>query len=144
MACFIVPAVEAAVTTVATKVMESREKKALAQEETAAADAESKFSFSHKMKWLNHMLWGGSALLAFEHLWHGEVVPYFPFLTAMGNASDRAGMLHEMSTVGVAMAMLVTAVWLGMVMAASAIQKRAQKADEVQHTMESEKQEEQI
>lgn len=26
------------------------------------------------MNWLNNMLWGGSALLAFEHVWHGSVV----------------------------------------------------------------------
>ena len=35
-----------------------------------------KVTFSRKLKWLNTMLWGGAALLAFEHVWHGEVVPY--------------------------------------------------------------------
>ena len=57
------------------------------------------------------MLWGGSALLIFEHVWHGEIVPYFPFLTAAQNPQDTAAMLHEMSTVGVAMAVLVTLIW---------------------------------
>jgi len=32
--------------------------------------------------WLTNMLWGGSLLLAFEHVWHGEETPWFPFLTA--------------------------------------------------------------
>lgn len=82
--------------------------------------------FSRKLKWLNHMLWGGSALLMFEHIWHGEVVPFFPFLTAMSNPEDTAEMLEEMSTVGVSMAILVTVVWLGIVWVTSIIEKRAE------------------
>ena len=74
------------------------------------------------------MLWGGSALLAFEHVWHGEVVPWFPFLTAASNPEDAAEMLHEMGTVGVTMAVLVTLVWLGMVVASRHIEKKAQDA----------------
>ncbi len=69
------------------------------------------------------MLWGGSALLAFEHIWHGEVTPWFPFLTAASNPADAMEMLFEMSTSGVAMAALVTAVWVGMVLAANNIEK---------------------
>ena len=61
---------------------------------------------------MTNLLWGGSALLAFEHLWHGEVVPWFPFLTAMSDPADKAEMLYEMSTVGVTMAVLITLVWL--------------------------------
>ena len=57
------------------------------------------------------MLWGGSGLLAFEHLWHGEISPFFPFLTAASDPTDRAEMLHEMATSGSAMAVTVTAVW---------------------------------
>ena len=70
------------------------------------------------------MLWGGSALLAFEHIWHGEVTPWFPFLTAAGNPEDAMVMLHEMATTGVAMAALVTAVWVGMVAVSNVIEKR--------------------
>jgi len=62
--------------------------------------------------------------LAFEHIWHGEVVPWFPFLTAMSDPADMAEMLHEMSTVGVTMAVLITLVWLGMLAASSVIEKR--------------------
>lgn len=50
-------------------------------------------------------------LLAFEHLWHGEVIPYFPFLSALTERSTTQQMLFEMGTVGVGMALLVTAVW---------------------------------
>ena len=71
------------------------------------------------------MLWGGAVLLCFEHLWHGEVVPYPPFLTAAADPGDTAEMLHEMSTVGVCMALLITAVWVGMVIVTGIIEKRA-------------------
>ena len=63
----------------------------------------------------------------FEHIWHGEVVPFFPFLTAASNAEDASEMLHEMATVGVSMAVLVTVVWIGMVIVSSIIERRAEK-----------------
>ena len=86
-----------------------------------------KSGFSRKLKWLNNMLWGGSALLALEHVWHGEVVPWFPFLTAASDSSSRSEMFHEMATVGVTMALLVTAVWVGMVVVSSRLEKKADK-----------------
>ena len=107
MACFIVPGTEAIVTTIATKIIEKKE----ASVDTSDIKFENKELLSTKMKRLNGLLWGGSALLAFEHLWHGEIQPFFPFLTAAGNPEDAIEMLHEMSTVGVSMAVLVTAVW---------------------------------
>ena len=60
---------------------------------------------------LQKMLFGGSFLLGVEHVYHGEVVFYPPFLTAMNNPKDTAQMLHEMATVGTAMALCVTLVW---------------------------------
>jgi hypothetical protein len=72
------------------------------------------------------MLWGGSALLAFEHVWHGEVTPWFPFLTAAANPADAAVMLREIATTGVAMAAVVTIVWAGSVIAENAIESRAE------------------
>ena len=86
-----------------------------------------KSRFSRKLGWLNNMLWGGSALLALEHVWHGEVVPWFPFLTAANDASSRSEMFHGMASVGVAMALLVTAGWVGMVVVSSRLEKRASK-----------------
>ena len=131
MACFLVPAAEAVVTTIAARVMKSKEvnpetvKVHIDGEELIEAE---KLPFSRKLGWLNKLLWGGSGLLAFEHIWHGEVVPWFPFLTAASNPANAAEMLQEMSTAGVAMAVLVTAVWAGMLAVSSAIEKKAQKA----------------
>lgn len=125
MACFLVPAAEAIVSTVATQIVKSKEKKAAADPSHSEViiGESSKISFSTKLGWLNKLLWGGSALLAFEHVWHGEVVPFAPFLTAVENG-EVTEMLTEMGTNGVLMAVIVTAVWGGMVFASSAIQKR--------------------
>ena len=130
MACFVVPAAEAIVTTVIAKVLEKKEKETGKEKIQMDGNTEtvSKIPFSRKLKWLNGLLWGGSALLAFEHVWHGEVVPWFPFLTAAADPADAAEMLHEMSTVGVSMAVLVTLVWLGMLGVSALIEKRALKA----------------
>lgn len=112
MACFMVPATEAVITTVATKIMEKNEKKVELDDAKELKHISSPgTTFVSKMKWLNQMLWGGSALLAFEHLWHGEISPVFPFLTAMNSESGMAQMLHEMATTGVGMTVLVTFIW---------------------------------
>ena len=131
MACFTVPAAEAIITTVAEKIIKSKEKKeglsGAVNTKAEAGDSE-KISWSTKIGWLNKMLWGGSALLAFEHVWHGEVVPFFPFLTAVkdGNAME---MLHEMATAGVCMALLVTAAWGIMVGVVSLMEKKSKKTE---------------
>ena len=80
--------------------------------------------FSSKMRWLNGLLWGGSGLLAFEHLWHGEVTPFFPFLTAMKNKDDMMEMFKEMATVGVCMALLITFVWIVVCVVADSLMKK--------------------
>lgn len=133
MACFIVPAVEAIVVSVAKKVIEKKEKQP--EEVSVVLDGTPetayKVPFSRKLKWLTNLLWGGSAQLAFEHVWHGEVVPWFPFLTAAADPADAAEMLHEMATVGVSMAALVTLVWLAMLGVSAVIEKWALKAEPV-------------
>ena len=121
MACFTVPAAEAIITTVAEKIIKSKEKNQTVKKSQEADSV--KIPFSTKLSWLNKMLWGGSALLAFEHVWHGEVVPFFPFLTAVENG-EISEMLHEMATAGVSMALLVTAVWGIMVGVVSIFEKR--------------------
>ena len=103
MACFLVPAAEAVVTTVVSKVAAKNEKNSM--KETGEVHVE---TFSTKLGRLSKMLWGGSALLAFEHVWHGEVTAFFPFLTAAKNPADLSEMFTEMSTVGVGMAVIVT------------------------------------
>ncbi|MCD7728897.1 MAG: hypothetical protein LUI60_03190 [Clostridia bacterium] len=127
MACFLVPAAEAVITTIANKVIKTKEKKKQKEGADNAAESQNKVKFSAKLGWLNKMLWGGSALLAFEHLWHGEISPTFPFLTAVENG-ETAQMLVEMGTVGVTMAVLVTAVWGAMVGISYLLEKRSRKA----------------
>ena len=130
MACFLVSATEAVLVTVVKKAVESKEKapeEIQVKFEGNTLEKGTKIRFTEKLKWLSNMLWGGSALLAFEHVWHGEVVPWFPFLTAASNPADAAEMLHEMSTVGVSMALLVTGVWGIMVWVSSVMEKNAQK-----------------
>ena len=113
MACFIVPMGEAIVTSVVQKVMENKEKK-----DGVKRTTEKTLTWSRKLSWLNKLLWGGTILLAFEHVWHGEVVPWPPFLTAMENPADVGPMWHEVATIGVGMAIFVTVVWGIMVMIA--------------------------
>ncbi len=114
MACFIVPAAEAVVTTIVKK---------NTKDIVSTAEGADKHPFIKRLNRLNNMLWGGSALLAFEHVWHGEVTPWFPFLTNAANPADAIEMVHEMATSGVGMALLVTAVWVGTVCAESIIAK---------------------
>lgn len=131
MACFVVPAVEAVVVTgVYLAVKHSEEKKALSMPKTedGALTKDSKIAWSKKLSWLMGLLWGGVLLLAFEHFWHGEVVPFPPFLTAMADPEDAAEMFHEMATVGVSMAVCVTAVWAGICAFADAKLKSVKKA----------------
>lgn len=133
MGCFIVPAAEAVVTTVVAKAVKAKEK----ESETVTIKTEHGIEeavampTSKKIGWLSKMLWGGSGLLAFEHIWHGEVVPFFPFLTAASNKEDALVMLHEMSTVGTTMAVLVTGAWALMCLAAKGISKKAIVTDKI-------------
>ncbi|MBQ9328460.1 MAG: hypothetical protein IJ225_07995 [Solobacterium sp.] len=120
MACFLVSAAEAAVVTAVEKKVEN--------DSDEQEHNEQKITLSTKLKWLKMMLWGGAVLLMFEHVWHGEVVPWFPFLTAMYDPADMMEMLHEMATVGVAMALLVTAVWFVICKVADAIIARDESA----------------
>ena len=124
MACFLVSAAEAVVVTAVEKAEEKKELSAAEHQGAKAEMEETRIPLSRKLKWLTYMLWGGAVLLAFEHIWHGEVVPWFPFLTTMSDPADAAEMFHEMATVGVSMAVLITAVWIVMCIAANAIVKR--------------------
>lgn len=111
MACFLVPTGEAIVASIVKNRVD-------AHEDGAAETPDGKPSWGTKLKWLCNMLWGGALLLCLEHIWHGEVVLYPPFLTAMNDPADTATMLQEMGTVGVGMAILVTVVWVVIVLVA--------------------------
>lgn len=128
MACFLVSVAEAVVVKVAEKAAKQNELRALERNTEKAKEVT--IPLSRKLKWLSNMLLGGSVLLAFEHVWHGEIVPWFPFLTAMSDPEDTAEMLHEMATIGVSMAVLVTVVWIGMCIASDVIVKRPEKTQQ--------------
>lgn len=126
MACFLVGTAEAAVVTgVRSAVKKSEMEKGIVDAEGTqlTSIAENGFAMTTKLGWLQTMLWGGAGLLAVEHVWHGEVVPYAPFLTAMGNPADTAEMLTEMATAGVGMAVLVTLAWYVATLAADLLAK---------------------
>ena len=78
MACFLVPATEAIVSTIVTKKIDSKESAADTLKVNASEENLSvHIPLSRKMRWLNNMLWGGSALLALsmygmENLRHGS------------------------------------------------------------------------
>ncbi len=107
MACFIVPASGAVIS------------KFIA----GKAEKQGKVSFAHKLGWLTKLLAGGSVLLVFEHLWHGEIVPFAPFLTA-----GKTEAFAEMSTVGMAMVLFCMAVW-GVMLAVCAANERQYAKD---------------
>lgn len=117
MACFLVPATEAVLTTAIQVTAKERARK-------------------WKLGWLNTMLWGGVILLAVEHIWHGEVVPWPPFLTAMENPADIPVMLHEMATIGGAMAIVITLTWIVLVIAASILPERVVARERTEMTKE--------
>ncbi len=109
MACFTAPLAEALVAT--------------AVKSAAGKPSARRNVFLRRLGWLQKMLFGGSFLLADEHVWHGEITWRYPFLTAVKDGNT-AEMLHEIATLGVAMAVLITAVWVGMVIVSSALEKR--------------------
>jgi hypothetical protein len=90
MACFLAPMATGIITTVFRK----------------------KIPAALKIGWLNIMLWGGVVMLAIEHIAHGEVVFYPPFLTAMQNPADIPVMLQELVTVGGIMTITIVLVWI--------------------------------
>jgi hypothetical protein len=119
MACFVVPGGEAVVATVIQKIIEKREKKS-----GRVNSGPFTLTWSRRLGWLNKMLWGGTILLAFEHLWHGEISFAPPFLTAMKSAEEIPVMLREMATFGSAMAVAITVIWGIMVLIAEVKARR--------------------
>ncbi|MDD2688955.1 MAG: hypothetical protein PHT41_02225 [Candidatus Omnitrophica bacterium] len=99
MACFLVPTSTAIVTTVIRK----------------------KIPEKYHINWLNSMLWGGVVMLAVEHISHGEIVLYPPFLTA-----GLAEVFPEMLRVGVPMTLSIFLIWGIMVTVAVRMSKKAE------------------
>jgi len=109
MACFTVPLAEAVVVSTVKTVVKK-----------AGCSQKALEFIDEKVGWLEKMLYGGSALLAIEHLYHGEISIYPPFLTALNTPEEIPVMLHEMATSGVGMAILTTAVW-GVIVGVSSV-----------------------
>ena len=113
MACFVVSAVAAVGVGAAKYIVKHHEKK---NELKVSEPKEYKFGsetkWSKKLMYLELALWSGSFVLAGEHLLHGEVTPYPPFLTAAGEGPEAVSeMLTEMGTVGVAMLLTLVLAW---------------------------------
>lgn len=85
-------------------------KKSVEKKEAKNDSDSTKIPLSVKLSWLITMLWGGVFLLAIEHFWHGEIVPYPPFLTAIENGETQS-MLNEILLIGGSIDIFVTAVW---------------------------------
>ena len=97
MACFLVPTGAAIVTTAIGK----------------------KVPEKYHLNWLNSMMWGGVVMLAVEHIAHGEITIYPPFLTA-----GLHEVLPEMLRVGVPMTLSIFLIWGIMVAVAERTSKR--------------------
>ena len=80
MACFLVPVGEAVLVTAAAYALKAKQKNELGGNTEETKSDKSAIPFFKKLFWLANLLWGGAFLLCFEHIWHGEVVPWFPFL----------------------------------------------------------------
>lgn len=100
MACFIVPLTQAVATTIYRR-----------HADKTATTAEKNNTLTSQLPLLEHMLWGGSAMLVVDHIISGELMPIFPFFSALLTEGGTFTMLREMLTVGVPMSLLVTAIW---------------------------------
>lgn len=98
MCCFFIPLAEASVLTAANSLLKKTGK--------------GKSLVSH-FDSLSKLLYGGSLLLALEHIWHEEIIFAPPFITAMKTPEDLQTMLDELSTTGVGMALVTTVAYIG-------------------------------
>jgi len=105
MACFLAPATIAIITTSIRK----------------------KIAPKYHLEWLISMLWGGVIMLAVEHIVHGEVVLYPPFLTAMQNPADISVMLQEIAITGGVMTIAIISVWSIMILVTNKVEKIREK-----------------
>ena len=96
MSCFVVPLVQAAVTSA-----------------IRAHGGVRRDSFLGRyLPDLEKMLWGGTIMLIVDHVINGELTWRFPFFTALGQTGGFSVMLKEILTVGVPMSVVITVAWL--------------------------------
>ena len=125
MACFTVTTVAAIGVGVARHVVKHNEKKA---DPTRVDPIKlDNVPFSKKLGILELGLWGGSFILAGEHVFHGEVTYKFPWLTAVAEG-ETAEMFMEMGTVGVGMLLTIVASWgIGLLVRRLWLKRKANK-----------------
>ena len=112
MACFLVSATVGVGAAVARHIVKHHENKLEIKKKTQLPEKfGSDVKWSQKLAYLELTLFSGSFVLALEHILHGEVVPFPPFLTAASNPADAAEMLTEMGTIGVAMLAILLVAW---------------------------------
>lgn len=130
MACFTVTTVAAIGVGVARHIVKHHEKKnEIVRVENTNADP---MKMSKKLGILELALFGGSFILAGEHIIHGEVTFTFPFLTAVKEGGDAVRtMFMEMGTVGVGMAVIIASVWGIGLLIRKMLLKRKAKALEI-------------
>ncbi len=92
VACFITPLIIGVVLTIIRKLWRDAEK--------------------FRLDILLYLMLGGALVLTAEHVWHGEVVPWPPFLTAMQSPEDISVIIGEVTRVGGTMVLAVTGAWL--------------------------------
>ena len=133
MACFVVSAAAAIGVGAAKYIVKHHEKKmALKGEEPNEYKFGSDVKWSKKLGYLEMALWGGSAVLAVEHLLHGEVSFVPPFITAAGEGPEAVReMLTEMGTVGVTMLAAIVAAWAIGVLVVDIFKYKKRKAQQV-------------
>lgn len=100
MACLIVPAVAAVITTTVRK----------------------RIPAEYHVDWLLLMLWGGTLMLIVDHVLNGEIVPYFPFFTASYKT-----ILLEILRIGIPMAVVILCFWAAMVYCSISATKKSAK-----------------
>jgi hypothetical protein len=88
---------------------------------------------THKLKLsaLNAMLWGGVVILAAEHVFHGEITAWAPYLTAMSSPADTAVMLSEIASIGGSMTLAISGTWVAMLAVNSLMMKRIAIKDQM-------------
>ncbi len=79
----------------------------------------------YHVNWLNYMFLGASVGLVMDHAAGGEIVPFFPFLTAMATAQGASAALGEIATVGTAIVLACIAVWAVAVKASWVMERRS-------------------
>ena len=128
MACFTVSAVAAIGVAIARHIVKHHENKLVIEgKEVAPEKFGSDTKWSKKLAYLELVLGSGSLVLAGEHIFHGEVTPFPPFITAMANAEDTATMWQEIGTIGVGMLAILVIAWLAGVLLVDYFKYRKRK-----------------